>query len=202
MSAERAPAWPPELFLRSDGAGPFGINDASAVTAEDRSFRHMVATMRADAQRFRTQWDEPLIRRAYPGLFIAWSFRFSHWLHIRGLRAPAMLVMWACHAVTGAEIRPGAVLGPGLMVVHPSGVLINGGAIAGSGLQLYGGNLLGANLAQGMHGTPRLGDDVVMSHGSMAMGPIVIGDGALIGAMSLVLHDVAPGATVKGIPAK
>ena len=202
MSAERVPALPPELFLRSDGAGPFGINDASAVVAEDRSFRHLIGIMKADAQRVRAHWNEPVIRRFYPSVFIAWSFRISHWLHIRGLRAPAMLLMWACHMVTGAEIRPGAVLGPGLIVVHPTGVLVNGGAIAGAGLQLYGANLLGANLAKGQHGTPRLGDDVVMSHGSMAMGPILIGDDALIGAMSLVLHDVAPGARVKGIPAK
>jgi serine O-acetyltransferase len=202
MSAERVPEYPPELFLRQDGAGPFAINDATLVVPCDRSFRHMVAMMKADVTTFREHWKEPVVRRLYPGLFIAWTYRFTHWLHVLGLRAPAMLVMWACHAITGAEIRPGAVLGPGLMVVHPSGVVINGGAIAGARLQLYGANLLGANLGQGMHGTPRLGDDVIFSHGAMAMGPIVIGDGALVGAMSLVMHDVAPGARVKGIPAK
>jgi serine O-acetyltransferase len=201
-SAARVPELPPELFLRPDGAGPFGINDASAVVVCDRSLRHMLAMMRADVAEFRSHWKEPVVRRLYPGIFIAWTYRFTHWLHVNGLRAPAMLVMWACHAITGAEIRPGAVLGPGLMVVHPSGVVVNGGAVAGSRLQLYGANLLGANLAHGQHGTPRLGDDVILSHGAMAMGPILIGDGALVGAMSLVLHDVAAGATVKGIPAK
>jgi serine O-acetyltransferase len=196
------PGLPPELFLRSDGAGPFAINDASELVPEDRSARHMLELMRGDAARVKAHWGEALIRRFYPSVFVAWAHRVAHWLHINGLRPLAIVVMWACHAITGVEIRPGASLGPGLIVVHPSGVVINGGTIAGAGLQLYGANLLGSNEANGQHGTPRLGDDVILGHGAMAIGPILIGDGAIVGALSLVLHDVPAGGRVKGIPAK
>jgi serine acetyltransferase len=195
------PGLPPELFLRSDGAGPFAINDASELVPEDRSFGHMVDLMRQDARLTKAHWGESLIRRFYPSVFIAWTHRLAHWLHINGLRPLAIVVMWACHAITGTEIRPGASLGPGFLVIHPSGVVVNGGTIAGRGLQLYGANLLGANEVDGQHGTPRLGDDVVLGHGAMAIGPILIGDGAMVGALSLVLRDVPPGAKVKGIPA-
>src|SRR5690349_7741295 len=80
----------------------------------------------------------------------------------------ALPVMWWCHAIPGAEIRPSAVIGPGLVIVHPTGIVISGGAVIGSGVQLFGQNLLGANEAHGRHGTPRLGDDVVLSHGAKA----------------------------------
>ncbi len=189
-------------FVRADGVGPFAINDASGLTERDASWGAMVGVMRADAAAFRDHWHEPVLRRLYPGLFIAWSHRVAHTLHLRGHRAVAMLLMWACHAITGCEIRPGAVLGPGLMVVHPSGVVIGGGTVAGARLQLYGSNTFGSNEAQGIHGSPQLGDDVVLAAHAMVIGPVRIGDRAVVGAASLVLHDVAAGLRVKGVPAR
>lgn len=196
------PTSPARGFLRADGVGPFAINDASGLTDRDPSWAAMLRVMRADSAVFRDHWREPLLRRLYPGVFIVWSHRLAHTLHLRGRRAAAMLVMWACHAITGCEIRPGAVIGPGLMVVHPSGVVIGGGTVAGSRLQLYGSNTFGSNEGQGIHGSPRVGDDVVLAAHAMAIGPVRIGDGALVGAASLVLADVPPGATVKGVPAR
>ena len=34
------------------------------------------------------------------------------------------------------------------------------------------------------------------------LGPIHVGDGAVIGAHALVLHDVPPGAVARGVPAQ
>jgi serine O-acetyltransferase len=45
-------------------------------------------------------------------------------------------------------------------------------------------------------------DDVVIGCGARVLGPIRIGRGAFIGANSVVLSDVPPGAVVSGIPAK
>jgi serine O-acetyltransferase len=202
MSLAGLPKPPSHGYFRGDGVGPFAINDASAVVPRDPSWRAMLKIMKADAAQFKAHWREPLVRRAYPGLFIAWSHRLAHTLHVRGIRPLAMMVAWACHAITGCEIRPGAVIGAGLMVVHPSGVVIGGGTIAGERLQLYGSNTFGSNEGQGIHGSPQLGDDVVFAAHAMAVGPIRIGDDVLVGAASLVLGDVPSGAKVKGIPAK
>lgn len=186
---------------RSDGEGPFAINDASEIQPRDPSWRAMVDAMRADAREFRDHWNEPLIRRFYPGLFIAWSHRLAHTLHVQGRRGLAVITMWACHALTGTEIRPGAQIGPGLMVVHPSGVVIGGGTVAGARLQLYGGCHFGSRFHQGIHGSPKLGDDVVVGAHAVLIGPVLVGDRAQVGAASLVLHDVPAGAKVKGSPA-
>ena len=199
-----APEFPdrPDIGYRSDGVGPFAINDASALASQDRSWRSMTDLMRADAEHFRAVWSEPLVRRAYPGLFIAWSHRLAHTLHLRGARPLAMVVMWACHALTGAEIRPAAVVGPGLVVVHPTGVVVGGGTVLGARVQLMGGNLFGANLSGGIHGSPRVGDDVVIGAHALVLGPVVLGDRVTVGAASLVISDVEADTNVKGSPAR
>lgn len=202
MSPDVLPPSPSTGYFRADGVGPFAINDASGLIARDHSWRAMTAMMRADVAAFKDYWREPIIRRFYPGIFIVWSHRFAHTMHVRGHRPLALIIMWACHAITGCEIRPGAVLGAGLVVVHPSGIVIGGGTVVGERLQLYGSNTFGSNIGQGIHGSPQIGDDVVFSAHAMAIGPILIGDGVVVGAAALVLGDVAAGATVKGIPAK
>lgn len=202
MSPDEWPTSPPAGYFRADGVGPFAINDASVLIPRDHSWRAMTAMMRADVAAFKSYWREPIIRRFYPGVFIVWSHRLAHTLHLRGHRPLALLIMWVCHAITGCEIRPGAVLGAGLIVVHPSGVVIGGGTVVGERLQLYGSNTFGSNLGQGIHGSPQMGDDVVFSAHAMAIGPIRIGDDVVVGAAALVLGDVQSGATVKGIPAK
>ena len=43
---------------------------------------------------------------------------------------------------------------------------------------------------------------MVIGSGAQVLGPIEVGEGAKIGANSVVTRDVAPGQTVVGIPAK
>jgi len=51
-------------------------------------------------------------------------------------------------------------------------------------------------------GLPVIGDDVGIGVGAKVLGPVKIGDGALIGANAVVIHDVPAGATVGGVPAR
>jgi len=54
----------------------------------------------------------------------------------------------------------------------------------------------------GLRGAPWIGDEVLISPGAKILGPIVVGDGAIIGANAVVLRDVEPGQVVGGIPAR
>lgn len=47
-----------------------------------------------------------------------------------------------------------------------------------------------------------LGDDVWIGEGALLLGPLTIGDGAVIGARSVVTRDVPPGVVATGIPAR
>ncbi|MCX8502192.1 MAG: serine O-acetyltransferase, partial [Alphaproteobacteria bacterium] len=59
----------------------------------------------------------------------------------------------------------------------------------------------GLSLNQGKR-HPTLGNGVIVGAGAQILGPITIGDGAKIGANSVVISDVPAGATVVGIPAR
>lgn len=193
-----------EAFYREDGVGPFAINDAAGARDDlDPSWQAMVELLKGDVAHLKARHPgESLLKRAYPGLFIAACHRLAHTLHLRGQRLLPIALMWFCHLLTGTEIRPTAVIGPGLTILHPSGVVVGGGVVAGARLTLVGGNTLGANLGKGIHGAPVLGDDVVVGTHALVLGPVLVGDHAVIGAMSVVLDDVEPKAKVKGIPAR
>ncbi len=62
----------------------------------------------------------------------------------------------------------------------------------------------GTNPTTGVGGKrhPTIGSGVVIGSGAQVLGPIEIGEGAKIGANSVVTKDVAPSSTVVGIPAR
>jgi serine O-acetyltransferase len=59
----------------------------------------------------------------------------------------------------------------------------------------------GTSLAKGKR-HPTLEDGVIVGAGAQVLGPIRVGAGARIGANAVVVRDVAPGATMIGIPAR
>jgi serine O-acetyltransferase len=53
----------------------------------------------------------------------------------------------------------------------------------------------------GLEGAPLVGNYVRIGAGAKVLGPVHVGDFAVIGANAVVVHDVAPGAVVAGVPA-
>jgi len=55
----------------------------------------------------------------------------------------------------------------------------------------------------GFHEVPVIGNDVFLSaRGATILGPVKIGDGSIIGANAVVLHDVPAHAVAAGNPAR
>ncbi|GAB3274062.1 serine O-acetyltransferase [Parahaliea aestuarii] len=79
------------------------------------------------------------------------------------------------------------------VVIHPQSV-IGDDCVIGTCVTLGG-------RGKGMEGAPRIGNNVYIATGAKILGPVSIGDNAVIGANSVVLHDVAANQTVVGIPA-
>ena len=52
------------------------------------------------------------------------------------------------------------------------------------------------------NGYPVIGNDVEIGCGARILGPVRIGDGAVIGANAVVIADVPAGAVAVGIPAR
>ena len=138
----------------------------------------------------------------YPGLHALWMHRIAHCLWNRKLRFLARLLSQWNRFWTHIEIHPGATIGNRFFIDHGAGVVIGETAEIGDNVLLYQGVVLGGTSLKKEKRHPTIGKDVVIGAGAILLGPIVIGDGAKIGAGSVVIRDVPPEKTVVGVPAR
>lgn len=104
----------------------------------------------------------------------------------------------------GADIDPRSTIGRGLLLQHPVGVVIGGGASLGKHCTLMGGVVLGRREVQGGPSPleyPQVGSRVLLGSGACALGRVQIGDDSVVGALALVLRDVPSGSVAVGNPA-
>ena len=100
--------------------------------------------------------------------------------------------------LTHAVIGRNADLGPGLVILHSVGVVINSAVRSGSNLIVESCATIGAEKAK----VPVLGDRVFVGSGAKIIAGVRIGDCARIGANAVVLKDIPAGATAVGVPAQ
>ena len=138
----------------------------------------------------------------YPGLHALCLHRIAHWLWRHKLKLVGRLLSHLNRFLTQIEIHPGAVIGRRFFIDHGAGVLIGETAEIGDDVLMYSGVVLGGTTMEKHKRHPTLGNGVEMGTGAIALGPIIIGDGARIGASSVVIKSVPPGVTVVGIPGR
>ena len=106
--------------------------------------------------------------------------------------------------VFGIEIAIRCPIGKGLFLPHTQGTVIGAWSI-GDNATIFQGVTLGAkglNFSYDESSRPTLGDGVTIGAGAKVIGGISLGFNSIVGANAVVLHDVAPGSLVVGIPAK
>jgi serine O-acetyltransferase len=104
----------------------------------------------------------------------------------------------------GLEVTPKCEIGPGVFFAHPVGCVIGAWRI-GSNVMIFQGVGLGAlHPDMGFNRELRceIGDNVVLGAGCKVLGPYLIGNGAVVGANSVVMSAVEPRQTVFGVPAR
>ncbi|MEU6892418.1 serine O-acetyltransferase EpsC [Streptomyces sp. NPDC046557] len=143
---------------------------------------------------------EALLHAALPAL---WAHRIAHRLHRHGLRFLARTIAWYARRGTAVEIHPGAVLGRRVFIDHGAAVVIGETAVVGDDVTIYHQVTLGAvgwwsdnDRPVGERRHPVVGHHVVLGTNATVLGPVTIGDHAVIGAQALVNKDVPPGARV------
>ncbi len=136
----------------------------------------------------------------YPGVHALVAYRVAHALDARGLRLVARLLSHLARMFTGIEIHPRATIGRGLFIDHGMGVVIGETAVIGDRCHLLQGVTLGGTSTRREKRHPTLGNDVLVGAGAKLIGAITVGDGARIGAGSVVVQSVPPHATVVGVP--
>ena len=137
----------------------------------------------------------------YQSIHVLIFYRIAHGLYKIKLFFLARLISQLGRFFTGIEIHPGAKIGKGLFIDHGMGVVIGETAEIGDNVTIYHGVTLGGTGKDNGKRHPTVGNNVIIGCGAKILGPISIGDGAKIGANSVVLKDVPKGKTAVGIPA-
>lgn len=134
------------------------------------------------------------------------AFRFAQKLHrwprgVRWLGLPylglyQLLMYWEM----GIELNYKAAIGPRLRLHHGYALVVHDDVVIGSDCVLRHCTTLGSR--RGRNDCPVIGDNVDVGCNSVVIGAIHVGNGAKIGAGSVVVNDVAAGVAVAGNPAK
>src|SRR5882724_9156099 len=103
--------------------------------------------------------------------------------------------------LAGVSLPAHARIGEGLYISHFGNIIVHPDTIMGERCSLSQGVTIGVLGGDGP-GVPRIGSDVYIGAGAKILGPVTIGDGAIIGANAVVIDDVPAGATAVGVPAR
>lgn len=140
---------------------------------------------------------------ALPGTWPVLAHRLAHAAHRRGLRGVAQLLRRLALVVFGTDIHPGARIGPGLALAHPTGVVI-GPIRIGRDARLMAHVRLGGEAPDGgPYADPDgavIGDACWFFDGAKVVGGARVGDRAVVGTDTVVTGQVPSGAVVVGSP--
>ena len=145
----------------------------------------------------------------YPGYHALVFYRITHWMWNAGWCLPARFLAHIAKMLTAIEIHPGATIGRRFVIDHGTGVVIGETSEIGDDVTIYHDVTLGgitpsidsiSQIGQKRH--PTICDGAVIGSGAAVLGPITIGEGAKIGANSVVTKSVEACMTAVGIPAR
>jgi len=143
-------------------------------------------------------WRASLKTLATDGTMAMILYRLMQWSR-RWHLAPLEMLCNKVNAICcNCIIGRGAEFGPGFVLIHATGVVINGEVRGGANVFVEHQVTIGAERRQ----APVLGDGVFIGAGAKIIGSLSVGDGARVGANAVVLHDVPEHTTVVGIPAR
>jgi len=175
----------------------------------------MLADLRADLERYTGLVKEPMPKLRLwrslletQGVWVISTYRFGQWANDeapRPLRKVAKAAYLAAFKLveiaTGVSLPVHAQIGRGFYIGHFGNIIIHPDTVMGERCSISQGVTIGV-LGGERDGVPRLGNDVYVGAGAKILGPVTIGDGAVVGANAVVIDDVPPGATAVGVPAR
>jgi serine O-acetyltransferase len=138
----------------------------------------------------------------FKGYHALQSWRIAHWLWLRGRNSLALYFQNQISQHFDVDIHPGATIGKGVMIDHATGVVIGETTIIEDDVSMLHGVTLGGSGCAKTQRHPKIRRGVLIGVGAKILGNVEIGEGAKIGAGSVVLDSVAAHTTVAGVPAR
>jgi len=138
----------------------------------------------------------------FKGFHSLQTHRIANWLWQQGRRSLGLFFQSRVSVKFGVDIHPAARLGRGIMLDHATGLVIGETAVVGDNVSILQSVTLGGTGKDEGDRHPKIGNGVLISAGAKILGNIRVGEGAKVGAGSVVLEEVPPHTTVAGVPAK
>lgn len=142
------------------------------------------------------------------GFWTLFWHRFGNWrmsIRPRPLRMPLSalyrVMFKLCEILCGIKLSYTVPVGRRVRLDHFGGMVLGARAI-GSDVILRQNTTLGIHSLDDPNAKPTICDHVQVGAGAVIVGDITVGPGAVVGANAVVVHDVAPGTVVGGIPAR
>jgi serine O-acetyltransferase len=192
----------------SERIAPTGNDVDSLVAAMEQAIAadpEILAQMRADIRA--TLERDPATEHAlvpflwYKGFHAISLHRLAHSLWKTGRRELATHFQSLMSEHLAVDIHPAAHFGIGILLDHATGFVAGETTVVGDNVSfLHEVTLGGTGKARGDR-HPKIRSGVLIGAGAKILGNITVGEGAKIGAGSVVLKDVAPHTSVAGVPA-
>lgn len=128
-------------------------------------------------------------------------YRIARWLHLLGIPVLPRIIQKLNFVLTRCVVPYTCTIGNGAELAYGGvAVVIHDRAVIGDRVMIGPCVTIGGRA--GHHAVPIIKHDVFIGTGAKVLGPIVIGEQAIIGANAVVLHSVNPRETVVGVPAR
>ena len=129
------------------------------------------------------------------------SYRVAHHYWRHGREALALFLQSRISQAFSVDIHPAATIGAGILIDHATGLVIGETAVVDDNVSMLHDVTLGGTGKSVGDRHPKVRHSVLIGAGAKILGNIEIGEGARIGAGSVVLHPVQAHTTVAGVPA-
>lgn len=135
------------------------------------------------------------------GIHALSSYRIANWLWKHDSQILALHLQNRISEVFSVDIHPAARIGKSILVDHATSVVIGETAVVEDNVSMLHEVTLGGTGKESGDRHPKVRHGVLIGAGAKILGNVEVGEGAKIGAGSVVLTDVPPHCTFAGVPA-
>lgn len=133
-------------------------------------------------------------------MLIHW-YRLSNFLYRHHIPFVPKFIYYIQYILFNSSVPASCKIGKGTKFGYGGiGVVIHARAEIGENCIIGQNTTIGGR--SGLYEVPKIGNKVEICAGARVLGPIKIGDNAIIGANAVVIKDVPKNAVVAGVPAK